>query len=114
MQAHYVNDDGDLRIVRPFIYVRERQTAAFAKSAGLPVISENCPACFSQPTERFHMKQQLAAIEGQHPRVFNSLRTALKPLLGSIPGALKGNVTSDTPAGAGDVTGRTEQPDGFG
>lgn len=114
MQAHYVNDDGDLRIIRPFIYVRERQTAAFARAAGLPVISENCPACFSQPTERFHMKQQLAGLEAQHPRVFNSLRSALKPIMGSIPGALKGNVTSDTPGQAGDVTGGTQQSGGFG
>jgi len=83
MQAHYVNDDGDLRIVRPLIYVRERQTAAFAKAAGLPVIMENCPACFAVPAQRRNMKQTLATLEGAHPRLFNHLRSALKPLLGT-------------------------------
>ncbi len=30
MKAHYLNDDGDLRIIRPLVYVRERQTRDFA------------------------------------------------------------------------------------
>jgi len=41
MQAHYRNDAGDLRIIRPFVYVRERQTRAFAGAARLPVIPDN-------------------------------------------------------------------------
>lgn len=81
MKAHYLNDAGDIRIIRPFIYVRERQTAAFAKSAGLPVIAENCPSCFAVPTERWHMKQLLAEQEKKHSKMFASLLTALKPLL---------------------------------
>ncbi len=81
MKAHYLNDAGDIRIIRPFIYVRERQTAAFAKSAGLPVIAENCPSCFAVPTERWHMKQLLAEQEKKHSKMFSSLLTALKPLL---------------------------------
>lgn len=85
MRAHYVNDDGDLRIIRPLIYVRERQTAAFAKAAGMPVIMENCPACFARPAQRQNMKQTLAILEGGHPRLFNHLRSALKPLLGTSP-----------------------------
>ena len=36
MKAHYVNDAGDLRIIRPFVYARERQTRDFAVRAGLP------------------------------------------------------------------------------
>lgn len=114
MQAHYVNDEGDLRIIRPFVYVRERQTAAFARSADLPVISENCPACFSQPTERFRMKRHLAALEGQHPRLFNSLRTALRPLMGGVPPASKGYVTFATAAAGSAVTAGTQQREGFG
>jgi tRNA 2-thiocytidine biosynthesis protein TtcA len=113
MQAHYLNDEGDLRVIRPLVYVRERQTSAFARSASLPVISENCPACFARPTERFHMKQLLATLEGQHPRLFNSLRTALRPLMGAVPGASKGNVTCATAAAGSAVTGGTQQPGAF-
>jgi tRNA 2-thiocytidine biosynthesis protein TtcA len=82
MQAHYLIDKGDLRVIRPLIYARERQTAAFAKNANLPVIFENCPACFSKPMQRFQMKQLLALQEKDHPKIFANLRTALRPLMG--------------------------------
>lgn len=81
MRAHYVNDDGDLRVIRPFVYVRERQTLAFAKSAGLPVIAENCPACFAMPMQRWNIKQKLAQWESENRQLFASLLTAMRPLL---------------------------------
>ena len=70
MKAHYVNNDGDLRIIRPLVYVREGVTADFAKSQELPVIMENCPACFSKPTQREHMKQLLAQQEKNMQNLF--------------------------------------------
>lgn len=85
MQAHYVNDANDLRIIRPFIYVRERQTTAFAKSAGLPVIPENCPACFAMPMQRWQMKQKLAQFEVENAKLFPNLLNAMRPLLGQPP-----------------------------
>ncbi len=81
MKANYLNDEGDVRVIRPFIYVRERQTAAFAKTAGLPVIPENCPACFSMPMERWKMKQKLAQFEAENNKLFPNLLTAMRPLL---------------------------------
>jgi tRNA 2-thiocytidine biosynthesis protein TtcA len=85
MQAHYVIDAGDLRVIRPFIYARERQTRDFATRAALPVIQENCPACFSLPMQRYQMKQLLAAQEQAHPNLFASLLTAMRPLMGKAP-----------------------------
>ena len=41
--------EGDLRVIRPFVYVREKDLRAFADSFHLPVIAENCPACFEAP-----------------------------------------------------------------
>ena len=81
MQAHYLNDAGDVRVIRPLIYARERQTRDFAKNNALPVIFENCPACFSMPMQRMHMKQLLAEQEKQHPGLFANLLTAMKPLM---------------------------------
>lgn len=81
MKAHYRIDAGDLRVIRPLVYVRERQTAAFAAENHLPVVAENCPACFSVPTERQHMKALLRAEEGRNPLVFKSLLSTLKPLM---------------------------------
>ncbi|PKO69737.1 MAG: tRNA 2-thiocytidine(32) synthetase TtcA, partial [Betaproteobacteria bacterium HGW-Betaproteobacteria-17] len=52
---------------------------------GLPVIFENCPACFAKPQQRYAMKQMLAEQEKTHPRIFNSLLTAMRPLMGEPP-----------------------------
>ena len=81
MKAHYRIDAGDLRVIRPLVHARERQTAAFAAEAGLPVIVENCPACFDMPTQRQHMKELLAAEERDNPQLFRSLLSAMRPLI---------------------------------
>ena len=81
MQAHYLNDAGDVRVIRPLIYARERQTRDFAANAQLPVIYENCPACFSMPMQRFQMKGLLAEQERQHPQLFANLLSAMRPLM---------------------------------
>jgi tRNA 2-thiocytidine biosynthesis protein TtcA len=81
MKACYTNDAGDVRIIRPLVYVRERQTAAFADDAGLPVVPDSCPACFDMPTQREHMKQLLSTEEAQNKQLFKSLLTTLKPLM---------------------------------
>ena len=81
MKAHYVNDDGDLRIIRPLVYARERQTRDFAINNQLPVVADSCPGCFVMPTQRQHMKELLAAEELQNKLLFKSLLTTLKPLM---------------------------------
>jgi tRNA 2-thiocytidine biosynthesis protein TtcA len=88
MRANYLNDAGDVRVIRPLVYARERQTADFAHSAGLPVIRDNCPACFRKPTQRWHMKQLLAAQEQGNKYLFKSLLSTMRPLLGSGPAQL--------------------------
>ncbi len=82
MKANYTIGDGDLRVIRPFAFVRERQTRAFALNAALPVINDNCPACFAMPTAREHMKQLLAREEDLNPKLMGSLKTAMLPLMG--------------------------------
>ncbi len=81
MKAHYRVDDGDLRVIRPLVYARERQLRAFATEADLPVIEDNCPACFAAPTQRQRMKEILAAQEADYPNTFRNLLTTLKPLM---------------------------------
>jgi tRNA 2-thiocytidine biosynthesis protein TtcA len=85
MQAHYLNDAGDVRVIRPLVYARERQTRDFAANAHLPVVHENCPACFSMPMQRYQMKQLLATQEQLHPSLFANLLSAMRPLLGTPP-----------------------------
>jgi len=68
-------------VIRPFVYVREKSLRDFAESRGLPVIPENCPACFDAPTERHRVKQLLAQQEILFPKLYLSLRTAMRPLM---------------------------------
>lgn len=87
MKAHYVNDEGDIRIIRPFVYVREPLLSEFAAHSDLPVIKDNCPACFAKPTQRQHMKQLLSAQESDYPNTFNTLLSTIKPLMSQgLPG----------------------------
>lgn len=81
MKAHYVNDKGDIRIIRPLVYARETQTRAFADDAQFPVIEENCPACFDMPTQRFHMKNLLLNEEKNNPNLYKTLKTTMMPLM---------------------------------
>ncbi|EGT33605.1 hypothetical protein CAEBREN_23487 [Caenorhabditis brenneri] len=81
MKAQYTTKDGALRVIRPLVMVREKSLRNFAEDKNLPVVAENCPACFNQATERHRVKQLLAQQELIFPDLFNSLRSALKPLL---------------------------------
>lgn len=81
MKACYQNRDCDVRIIRPLVYVRERQTSDFANQQILPVIPDSCPACFAMPTERDHMKTLLAEEETHNKQLFKSLLTAMRPLI---------------------------------
>jgi tRNA(Ile)-lysidine synthase TilS/MesJ len=87
MKAHYLNNEGDVRIIRPLVYCRERQTADYAERAGLPVVMDSCPACFSMPTRREHMKALLAREEAEHSHLFANILHAIKPIMveGELP-----------------------------
>jgi selenocysteine lyase/cysteine desulfurase/tRNA(Ile)-lysidine synthase TilS/MesJ len=81
MKANYVNKEGDLRVIRPLIYVRERMTKEFAMRSKLPVIFENCPGCFAAPQERHRIKLLLATQEQQYPDLFSNMLSAMKPVM---------------------------------
>jgi tRNA 2-thiocytidine biosynthesis protein TtcA len=81
MRAHYRIDAGDLRVIRPLVYVRERQTSAYAHAMGLPIITDNCPACFRMPTQRLHTKQLLASEEAANKLLFKRILSTIKPLM---------------------------------
>jgi len=81
MKACYMNRDGDIRIIRPLVYARETQTAAFATAADLPVVPDSCPACFSAPTQRQRMKLLLAQEEKANKHLFANMLHAMRPLM---------------------------------
>jgi tRNA(Ile)-lysidine synthase TilS/MesJ len=60
MKSNYTIDKGDLRVIRPLVYCREGLFKEFSNKVKLPVITDNCPACFSAPKERHRIKLMLA------------------------------------------------------
>ena len=40
MKANYTVKEGDLRVIRPLVYVRENTLRRFAESRGLPIIGQ--------------------------------------------------------------------------
>eukprot|EP00976_Prorocentrum_cordatum_P065144 1177789-Prorocentrum_minimum.AAC.2 len=81
MKASYTTDDGNLRVIRPLVSTREVLTRDFSYAASLPVINENCPACFEAPKERQHVKKLLSKEESLSPVLYASLRSAMAPLM---------------------------------
>jgi tRNA(Ile)-lysidine synthase TilS/MesJ/selenocysteine lyase/cysteine desulfurase len=81
MKAHYSNAEGDVRVIRPLVQARERDLRDFAETSKLPVIEDNCPACFAAPTERYRMKQLLRAQEQVFPGIVENIGKSLEPLL---------------------------------
>lgn len=80
MRAKYVANRG-VTVIRPLVYAREHMTKSFAMEANLPVINENCPACFEEPKERARVKKLLAREEKLYPKIYNSLRHSMSPLM---------------------------------
>jgi len=83
MKACYTEKKESVRVIRPLCYVREKDTKAFSYNGKLPVIPENCPACFQPASERARVKQLLKQEEAANPALFPSLRRTLLPLMGS-------------------------------
>lgn len=85
MRAHYVIDAGDLRVIRPFVYLRERQIADFAENVGLPVIPDYATSHSEILSQRQRMKTLLAQAEQEHQNVFANLLHTMRPLMGQPP-----------------------------
>ena len=95
MKANYVIDAGDIRVIRPLIYVRETQTRDFSNDSKLPVINENCPACFEQPKERDRMKKLLLQEESMIPALYSNLKRGLIPLMDDRTHKLMNNINNE-------------------
>jgi tRNA(Ile)-lysidine synthase TilS/MesJ len=81
MKANYYVKDHDLRVIRPLAYCREALFKEMATKENLPLITDNCPACFSAPKERHRTKLMLAAQENMHPNIYQSILATMMPLM---------------------------------
>lgn len=60
MKANYTIDKKDLKVIRPLVMCRESMFKEWSEKIQLPIIADNCPACFSAPKERLRIKMMLA------------------------------------------------------
>lgn len=72
-------DRTGVTVIRPLIYIEEKDIRAFAKKQNLPVIHNPCPA--DGFTKRQYVKDKLAALEKENPgvkqRIFRAVREGL-------------------------------------
>lgn len=78
MRVHYYIKEHDLRVIRPFIYVREKAIRQFAADANLPVMTN---PTVPDIKEKQRIRQLLAQQEIMSPKLFQCFRSALHPLL---------------------------------
>ncbi|CAD7938980.1 unnamed protein product [Amoebophrya sp. A120] len=84
MKANYAiqnQEAGAIRVIRPLVYVREKVMAQFAEENKLPIIADNCPACFAVPKERHRVKLLLAKEEFVLHDLFSNLLKSMRPLI---------------------------------
>lgn len=75
-QAHCFNRDGDLRVIRPFVYVRERHLEDFSIQRDLP---SRPSRLFTKPPDASN--SILKVQEVINPAVYDNIKNALRPLM---------------------------------
>ncbi len=70
-------DNGETTVIRPLVYVEEREIIQFARANCFPVVCCCCPVCGQADQQRKRMKRLLLELEREIPAVKRSLLTAL-------------------------------------
>ena len=68
-------DRSGVKLIRPLLYVREKETAAFVKENGMPIIKNPCPA--DGMTQRETMKSLIDTMNGIAPFAFDRIHSAI-------------------------------------
>ncbi len=77
MPPKLVADDGRNTVIRPLVYVEERQTASFARRNGFPLVSCRCPVAGDPDTKRERVKALLRDLGREDRRIKRSLLRSL-------------------------------------
>jgi tRNA 2-thiocytidine biosynthesis protein TtcA len=70
-------DNGETTVIRPLVYVEERDIVQFSRTNRFPVVCCCCPVCGRADQQRKRMKALLAELERENPSVKRSLLRAL-------------------------------------
>jgi len=77
MAPRMLADNGETTVIRPLVYVEEREIIPFARENRFPVVCCSCPVCGTADLQRRRMKRLLAELERENPTVKRSLLRAL-------------------------------------
>jgi tRNA 2-thiocytidine biosynthesis protein TtcA len=111
MSACMLADSGDITVIRPLVYVAEKDTARLAAEAGLPVVSCSCPVAGSPDLQRQRMKELLILLEKDIPHIKSSLLKALSNVHPRhlLDGRLQASSTVTAAlSNPGDTSGKTD------
>lgn len=85
MPARYQADAGKHTVIRPMVFVEERDLVAFSEERGYPVVRCSCPTCGLPEQQRQVLKRMLAGLEAEHPGTKTRMLAAMKSVQ---PGSL--------------------------
>jgi len=77
MSPSMLADNGVTTVIRPLVYVEEKEIIPFSRENGFPVVCCCCPVCGTADMQRKKMKQLLKDLEKSIPHVKRSLLRAL-------------------------------------
>ncbi|XP_076675975.1 uncharacterized protein LOC143373061 isoform X1 [Andrena cerasifolii] len=81
MKAHYYIRRQDLRVIRPFVYVRDKSLRQFSENKKLLAPRETRSSDHPEKQRQSQSKEQTLQHERAYPRLSWSLRSALRPLI---------------------------------
>jgi tRNA 2-thiocytidine biosynthesis protein TtcA len=77
MAPSMLADNGETTVIRPLVYVEEKEIIPFSRENGFPVVCCCCPVCGTADMQRKKMKQLLTELQKSIPHVKRSLLRAL-------------------------------------
>lgn len=77
MSPKLLADNGRQTVIRPFVYVEERDIIEFTRINGFPVICCACPVCGVVDQKRKRMKRLIAELARENPHLKRSMLGAL-------------------------------------
>ncbi len=78
MPARLDSDDGRNVVIRPMIYVEEKDLARLAEERRYPVVRCSCPTCGLPEQQRQQIKAMLSRLEAEHPNLKTQMLAGLK------------------------------------
>lgn len=77
MAPSMLADNGDTTVIRPLVYVEEKEIIPFARENSFPVVCCCCPVCGTADMQRKKMKQLLTELQKTIPHIKRSMLRAL-------------------------------------